>query len=178
MATKKINIKKAKKLSKIPVITRRIFKLWSEAVRSSVGHKCEYCGIERGTLNASGKPTKIDAHHLMNRDVKDCPLKFDMRNGISLCPSCHKFCPNNGFHTNPIRTVHWLKENQPHKYDFVLKNSDLQINLMNRTILAIIEESVKNGKELDLDLLVKIDEKYHADLFDSELAKSLAEQYS
>lgn len=175
MATKK---KKKKKLTKIPVINRRLFKLWSEAVREIAGHKCEYCGINKGDPNKSGNPTKIDAHHLMNRDVKDCPLKFDIRNGIALCPSCHKFCPNDAFHTNPIRTVAWLKENQKEKYDFVTQNYDLKINLSNRTILAIIEESLRNKQPLDLDLLTKIDEKYHKDKFQKELANSLAEKYS
>lgn len=153
---------KKKKLSKIPVIHRRLFRLWSEAVRSKCDDKCQYCGVKKGTLNKNDKPIKLDAHHLMNRDVKDCPLKFDIRNGISLCSSCHKFCPNNAFHTNPIVTVAWLKENYPEKYDFVLEHYQLQVNLYNRNILEKIEEKLRLQEHLNLDELIELDKKYNS----------------
>lgn len=155
MATKKKNTKK-KKLDPIPKINRRLFKLWSLAVRERANHSCEYCGIKKGTLNKNDKPTKIDAHHLMNRDVHNSPLKFDVRNGIALCPTCHKWSPNNAFHSNPITTVAWLIANNDSRYQFVLENYEKQIDLKSRDILEKIEEHLQNKEPLDISTLEKM----------------------
>jgi hypothetical protein len=159
--TRKKTVKKSKKkkLPSIPSINRKLFRLWSLAVRERAGHQCEYCGIKKGDLNKNGKPTKIDAHHLMSRSVTDSPLKFDIRNGIAVCPFCHKFSPNNSFHNNAIVTTHWLKENRPDRYDFVLKYYESKIDLKNREILASIEESLNEKEPLDIEDLIKKSKK-------------------
>lgn len=148
---------KRKKIEPIPKINRRLFKFWSEAVRSRSGFVCEYCGATRGTTNTNGKPTKIDAHHLMNRDIHNCPLKFDIRNGIALCPSCHKFRPDDSFHLNPVVTMRWMNINHPERVDFVAANYKVRIALDNRAILYAIEEYLKSKQPLDIDTLLKLD---------------------
>lgn len=150
---------KRKKLDPIPKINRRLFKLWSEAVRGRVGFKCEICGIERGAINENGKPVKIDAHHFMNRDITDCPLKFDIRNGISLCPKHHKFSSDESFHMNPVVTMNWVQKNRPDSFSFVLENYKTRIDLHNREILAEIEDKLSKAEPLDLQKLIEIDIK-------------------
>lgn len=151
-------VKKKKKLDPIPKINRRLFKLWSEAVRSRNEFKCEYCKKGRGDIGHGGNPiNKIDAHHFMNRDITDCPLKFDIRNGIGLCPYHHKFSPDESFHMNPVITMEWLQKNRPDSYKFVLENYKIRVNLHDREILEEIEERLKNKEPLDLDKLISID---------------------
>lgn len=150
---------KRKKLDPIPKINRRLFKLWSEAVRSRVGFKCEICGVQRGTVNESGKPIKIDAHHFMNRDITDCPLKFDIRNGIALCPKHHKFSSDESFHLNPVVTMNWVQKNRPDSFSFVLENYKIRVDLHNREILAEIEDKLTKAEPLDLQKLIEIDSK-------------------
>lgn len=150
---------KRKKLDPIPKINRRLFKLWSEAVRGRVDFKCEYCGMARGTINENGKSIKVDAHHLMNRDITDCPLKFDIRNGICLCPRHHKFSPDESFHMNPVVTMDWVQRNRPDSFTFVLQNYKTRVDLHNREILAEIEFRLQNKEPLNLEKLLEIDKK-------------------
>lgn len=162
MATKKKTTKKKatkKKIDSIPKINRKLFTLWSLAVRERADHSCEYCGIKKGTLNKNDKPTKIDAHHLMNRDVSGSPLKFDIRNGIALCPRCHKWSPNDAFHSNPITTVSWLIKNNDPRYNFVLENYDKKIDLQSREILDIIKDHLEKKEPLDIPNLEEITER-------------------
>lgn len=151
---------KRKKLDPIPKINRRLFKLWSEAVRGRVNFKCEICGMERGTLNDKGRPVKMDAHHFMNRDITDCPLKFDIRNGICLCPKHHKFSPDESFHMNPVVTMDWVIKNRPDSFNFVLNNYKTRVDLHNREILAEIESSLEKKEPLNLEKLIEIDNRY------------------
>lgn len=178
MATKKTNKKNPpkKKLDSIPKINRRLFKLWSLAVRARVDFTCEYCGIKKGELNENNKPVKIDAHHLMNRDVRDCPLKFDIRNGIALCPTCHKWSPNNAFHSNPIKTVAWLIENNDSRYQFVLENYDKQIDLQSRDILEKIEEHLKNKEPLNILELEEMTKKIRDEKEQKQREKELKQK--
>ena len=123
---------KKKKAEHLPKIRRRLFQLWSEAVRERDGHKCTYCGIKRGTLNDNGKKTKCDAHHFLERNVKGSPLKFDIRNGITLCPKHHKFSGMFSAHKAPINFYEWVRNEHPIHHRFVLDNSELRIDLDNR----------------------------------------------
>lgn len=61
---------------------QRKHRKWSKAVRERDGNACQDCGTKSGRLHA---------HHLI--DLRDCinsSLEFDIENGITLCPKCHK----------------------------------------------------------------------------------------
>lgn len=66
--------------------------LWSKIVRERVGYTCEYCGA---------KPKRTEAHHIIARGTTVSPGWFDLRNGLSLCTSHHKW---HGFHSNDFET--------------------------------------------------------------------------
>jgi len=148
---------KKKKLDTIPKINRRLFKTWSLAVRGRVDNTCEFCGAKKGDIGPSGNPiNKIDAHHLISRDIKDCPLKFDIMNAVAVCPFCHKFgIPS--FHRDPITTITWLQTNIPERYNYVLANSHIRIDLQNRKVLEQIEIHLKANESLNLPNLQEVE---------------------
>lgn len=148
---------KKKKLDSIPKINRRLFKLWSLAVRSRANNKCEYCGCAIGEKGKGENPiTKVDAHHLVSRYMKDSPLKFSINNGISVCVWCHKFSEDS-FHQSPITTMDWLIKNQKWKFDFVLANFPTKVDLKNRSVLAKIEEYLVAGQQFEFNVLTDIE---------------------
>jgi hypothetical protein len=148
--------KKKKKMKSIGQIRRRIFRLWSDAVLSRTDWTCEYCGIKKGDINKNGKKEKIDAHHLFSRDIKDAILKFDIRNGIAVCPTCHKWGANS-FHRNPITTITWFQNNFQDRYAFILENWNIRIDLDNRYVLSAIEMKLKDKLPLDINELQEIE---------------------
>lgn len=153
----KVKVKKIKLQSK-PRIRRRLFKKWSEKVRHRDGDKCIVCGMTKGMPEYS----KLDAHHYLQRDIKDCPLKFDVRDGGTLCPSCHKFNGERSAHKSPIVFYEWLRLNRPDHYKFVLEHAGIRVDLDNRDILAEIERCLDADENLNLDKLVDMDTKAKA----------------
>jgi len=148
-----------KKLESIPKINRRLFKLWSEAVRDKAGNKCEFCGKSKNEDNGHGIINKLDSHHVLSRKIKDCPLKFDIRNGVLVDPFHHKWgIPS--FHRDPVTTITWLQKNKPASYEFILKNSTVTVDLDNRCVLEEIEKRLMEKEALDIDKLKEIEEKF------------------
>lgn len=145
-------VKKIKLQSKAR-IRRRLFKKWSEKVRERDGHKCIVCGMDKSNPDYS----KLDAHHYLQRNIKDCPLKFDLRDGGTLCPSDHKFNGERSAHKSPIVFYEWLRTYRFEHYDFVLKNASVRVDLDNRDILAEIEARLDANEPLDLEKLIAMD---------------------
>lgn len=147
-------MRKKIKLESTAKIRRRLFKSWSLIVRQE--GKCELCGIEYKAINTNGKITKLDSHHLISRNIKNMPIKFDINNGICLCPICHKW-GSLSFHRDPITTITWLIKNHPDKYNYVLNNCHIRVDLNNRLVLEEIEKRLMAKESLDLTKLIDID---------------------
>lgn len=148
------------KLQSIPRINRRLFTKWAEIVRNRAGiGKCEYCEKSVGEIGHGANPiTKIDSHHLVSRKVKDCPLKFEILNGVAACPFCHKF-GFNSFHNSPITTMSLLIKNHPERFNYVLDHFNDRIDLQNRDVLKEIEKCLDEKKSLDINSLKEIEAK-------------------
>lgn len=61
---------------------QRRLRKWSAEVRERDGHKCTNCGSQSKRLHS---------HHLI--PIEQCinsEIEFDIENGITLCPKCHK----------------------------------------------------------------------------------------
>lgn len=67
---------------KLRELKRKCFYLWSSAVKNRAGKKCEACSSTK----------KLNAHHIENFNTNKT-LRYDVRNGVCLCPRCHKFGP-------------------------------------------------------------------------------------
>lgn len=61
---------------------QRKHRMWSNTVRDRDGNRCTSCNEPHWRLHA---------HHIVA--IKDCigsSLEFDVDNGVTLCPKCHK----------------------------------------------------------------------------------------
>ncbi len=84
--------------------------LWSKLIREREENKCVICGAKEN----------IQAHHLISRDVK--VLRHCLDNGISLCPSCHKFDRRLSAHRGAIPYALWLEEHRKSQHWWVMEH--------------------------------------------------------
>jgi len=100
---KKERIEKNKKL-----------KEWSRLVRERDKNKCVIC-----------KESKyLHAHHILPKEAKIYNfLKFDVNNGISLCPKHHKYSYEISPHKNPFTFMSWLKNERFEQYAYLLNKT-------------------------------------------------------
>ena len=133
--------KKKKKLTSLPVIRRRLFRLVSQICRENANETCEVCGMKKGDLY-NGKPQRVEAHHLFSRHIKNSPLKWDLNNLICLCTRCHKTGEKSA-HKNPIYFGEWLRINKPEQYQYILDHWEDSVNLDDRLILEKIEKELR-----------------------------------
>lgn len=68
------------------------FKIWRKAVFERDNYTCRMCGIKSG----NGKSVKLHPHHIWEF-AKFPKLRFDLRNGLTVCVECH-------------RKIHWGKK--------------------------------------------------------------------
>ena len=139
-----------KKLEKLPKIRRRLFKLWSLKCRERANYKCEYCNRGIGDIINGKALIKVDAHHLQTRNISGNPLKFDIRNGVCVCPLHHKFSCTASFHKSPVVMIAWLMKNFPERFYHVLEHHNDIVNLDNRDILYEIEDCLNKNRPIDV----------------------------
>ena len=87
--------KKKRKKSTKTKIKDRLDKKWSAKVREK--GRCECCG-KTGTLHA---------HHIFTRSKLS--TRWDLDNGICLCPGCHTFSATLSAHKAPLEFHRWLE---------------------------------------------------------------------
>ena len=98
-------------------LRRKAMKLWTEKVKDVQGRVCAVCGLANGSSNnklnkKTGKMgiSYLNAHHIEDRS--NYALRWDLLNGIALCPSCHEFGKNSA-HRAPVWFVDWISDNRP-----------------------------------------------------------------
>ena len=78
---KEKKITKAEEKAELQKLRRKCLYLWIAEVKRKANGKCEYCSTSEKRRNA---------HHIegytLNKD-----LRYDPRNGVHLCTTCHKF---------------------------------------------------------------------------------------
>lgn len=74
---------------------------WADKVKDRDGRSCVVCG----------SPVRLNAHHIIPREVHE--TKFEIMNGLSLCPKHHFFSRKISAHNNPLGLFIWLEENRP-----------------------------------------------------------------
>ena len=80
---------------------------WSSLVKSRDNDQCIICG----------KTKYLNAHHLISRTNKE--LRFDVMNGVSLCPKHHRFSFDFSAHQNPFVFILWLMKNRQEQFEYL-----------------------------------------------------------
>jgi hypothetical protein len=105
--------KKKQKRVKLPSMVslrRKAMRLWTEKVKDVQGRVCAVCGSADGADNGKGGRSFINAHHIEDRT--NYALRWDLLNGIALCPSHHEFGKDSA-HRAPVWFLDWLTANRP-----------------------------------------------------------------
>lgn len=84
--------------------------MWSDMVKMRDGRKCVICNATE----------YINSHHLISRRI--FALRFNVDNGISLCPQHHEYDLHLSAHTAPWNFDEWVKTNKPEQYNNWLEN--------------------------------------------------------
>ena len=82
-------------------------KAWADKVKERDEWKCVICG----------ESYRLNAHHIIVRENHE--TKFDVMNGLSLCPKHHFFCRKISAHNNPIGLFFWLEVNRPEVLEYL-----------------------------------------------------------
>ena len=82
---------------------------WANAVKSRDGFMCVICGETK----------RLNAHHILPRELKE--TTHDLLNGISLCPSHHRFNRTLSAHQNPLAFFKWLMTNRQGVLTYLLQ---------------------------------------------------------
>ena len=110
---------------------------WSKEVKIRAGYICEWCGCTHRQLHS---------HHMVGRKI--LATRWDARNGICLCVTCHKF-GKHCVHEDPEYFRDWVLSSH-RKDDYIYANSkkweEFKVNNEGRRIMlkekkAYIKES-------------------------------------
>ena len=71
----------------------------AKGLRDKCDKKWSLCVRLAGRCAICGKTTHLQAHHMIKRDVMF--YRHDLRNGVCLCPDCHKFSAECSAHGAP-----------------------------------------------------------------------------
>ena len=77
-------------------IEAKLTKHWAIIVKLRADNKCEYC---KTTLH-------LNAHHIVGKRNKS--LRWNISNGVCLCPSCHVFSTIFSAHGTPTIFSKWI----------------------------------------------------------------------
>jgi len=89
------------------IAIRKKFKEWADKVKDNDGRECVICGNK----------DRLNAHHIIPR--QNHKFRFDIRNGISLCPKHHRFSFELSAHHTPFEFMEWFRENRRTQYNYL-----------------------------------------------------------
>ena len=87
----------------------KLDKLWREAIKK----RDEFCQL------CHENSSRLNAHHIIGRRNRN--LRWDLNNGILLCPGCHTF-RNDSAHQDPAYFMKWFEEEYPERYKHIMNN--------------------------------------------------------
>lgn len=76
---------------------------WAKKVKEFWGNKCAITGCDN--------KERLNAHHLIPYEIKK--YRYDLGNGICLCPSHHRFSFKLSAHQNSLAFWVWMEETYP-----------------------------------------------------------------
>lgn len=118
------------KKSELKRVNNKLDKTWSILIRSAGA--CEYCC----SVN------HLQAHHIFGR--RNQSTRWDLNNGICLCPGCHTFSNDFSAHQTPTTFTEWIIERRGEAWHDELKlkaHSSIKMNLNDKKeLLAELED--------------------------------------
>lgn len=66
-----------------------------------------------------GSEVNLNAHHLIPREIKE--FRYDIENGITLCPKHHRFSFELSAHQNPFAFMLWFRNTYPEWFNKIIK---------------------------------------------------------
>ena len=78
-------------------IDKKLDDHWKRIVKARAGRMCERCKVPVRNLNA---------HHVIGRRNK--AVRWELSNGVALCPSCHVFSSSFSAHQTPTLFTLWI----------------------------------------------------------------------
>lgn len=142
--TKKKTAKKKIKKPNLRKLVKKAFSLWSECGRIMHKNQCELCGVHDKEIGKNGKPTVLNAHHIIIRQNK--ALRFDLRNLCLLCRNCHKYS-SHGAHRGTIIFSEWFRNYRPDDYKYLLENENGPIVDDVESVQKVIDDLMKFKEE-------------------------------
>lgn len=80
---------------------------WKSLVKARDGSKCVICG----------ETNKVNVHHIIPREV--IQLRWNVYNGICLCPKHHRFSKEISPHKNPFAFFDWMNDNRKEQMELL-----------------------------------------------------------
>jgi len=122
---------KAKQEKELKLLRRKCLFLWKARVKERAGKKCEICG-------KSGKEKRITGHHIESFSVNKA-LRYDERNGISCCVTCHKF-GRFAMHKSFCATYNFMSQKRMGDFEYLLLHYQDKVELTKEYLLDKIKE--------------------------------------
>ena len=85
-------------MKKLKGIDGKLDDSWSLLVKLRAGMKCE--------IQRCGKTKYLNSHHIFTR--KNRSVRWDVKNGVCLCPSHHTLDSKFSAHGTPVTFTEWL----------------------------------------------------------------------
>jgi len=101
------------KLKEARKLRKKLDKEWADKIKER-DKSCIICGSKK----------RLNAHHLIPREVKE--FRYDLDNGVALCPKHHKYSYKISAHKNSIAFIKWMKINRPKQLKKVFKKINLE----------------------------------------------------
>lgn len=124
----------------IKTLKNKALRLWKEAVKKNFWYRCIQCGETK----------MLNAHHIQSSKMWP-ELRYELFNGLALCPSCHKFgkrAIHNSYIDSNLTVVHSLDEIQLDKLRSIYNRyKDKKFELTEKYLLSKINELEKFLKE-------------------------------
>ncbi len=98
---------KKRKPTKRKKMEERCDNLWADLIKKAWGGGCAVCG----------KSYQLNAHHIITRSNKQ--LRWDIKNGIALCPQHHTLSSRLSAHKTPDDFIAWFQKNYAATYDYL-----------------------------------------------------------
>lgn len=92
----------------------------------------------------------INAHHIESR--KNISLRFDVCNGVALCPTHHKFGIDSA-HNAPVWFDQWMRTNRPQTIDYILQHRCDKIDETPEYMMIVITKLQQPATQEELEIM-------------------------